>query len=459
VKKKNFLIAFVAFLAIIGLGIFQNPTTASAVTIGLPQPEQGWQRIDDSDTNLVYIGKWKQSIQNTLDYGGNLHYAIDTNDSIKFNFYGTKLRLITNPVPSRPAKISIKIDGQEEFYSDFISSGEIRQAVSYEKIGLENKVHIVEISCETGNWTLDAIDIDKDGYLVPNVDATGITLNKTADTLTLGQESTKTDTLVATITPSNATTKNIKWESSDKSVATVDSTGKITAIKAGTAVITATTDDGTNLSASCTVTVNEATNKVILNIEPERDKIHLNETVLADVTIDNITNIAAEDIRITYDSSKLKFIGAQDVEGIKIVKSDSATTGELRVIVASKGVNNIVNAKKILLKLNFKGIATGEALVDVTKGRVSDGITTEQDLTDEQCGQGTITIEGIADVNNSGEYTLLDLAIDARHYGEAPSTLSQYNTDQVVNNAIDDADLTQIAQYMLANANYKPNNN
>jgi hypothetical protein len=458
VIKKNFLIAFVAFLAIIGLGIFQRPTTASAATVGqaLTQPEDGWKRIDDRDSNIIYNGTWKEGGPFSSYYGGYVCTS-GLGGNLQFNFKGTKLRLITYRAPARPSNISIKIDGQEEFYSDFISSGEIIQCLSYEKTGLENKLHKVEISCQTANWTLDAIDIDKDGYLVTNVDATGITLNKTTDTLTLGQESTATDTLAAIITPSNVTNKNVNWKSSDGSIVGVNN-GKITAIKAGTAVITATTTDGTNLSVSCTVTVNEATNKVILNIEPERDKIHLNETVLADVTIDNITNIAAEDIRITYDSSKLQFINAQDVQGIKIVKSDSATTGELRVIVASKGVSNIVNAKKILLKLNFKGIATGQALVDVTKGRVSDGITTEQDLTDEQCGQGNITIEGIVDVNNSGEYTLLDLAIDARHYGEAPSTLSQYNTDQVVNNAIDDDDLTQIAQYMLANSNYIPNN-
>ena len=81
--------------------------------------------------------------------------------------------------------------------------------------------------------------------------ATGISLNKTSTSLTVGA----TETLVATVTPSNATNNAVSWESSNTSVATVDQNGKVTAKAAGTANITATTTDGTNLSATCQVTV------------------------------------------------------------------------------------------------------------------------------------------------------------------------------------------------------------
>ena len=84
------------------------------------------------------------------------------------------------------------------------------------------------------------------------VAATGVTLNQTILTLTgAGQ----TSTLTATVTPSNATNKSVTWSSSDESVATVSSEGVVTAVANGTATITATTADGTNLSASCEVTV------------------------------------------------------------------------------------------------------------------------------------------------------------------------------------------------------------
>ncbi len=289
-----------------------------------------------------------------------------------------------------------------------------------------------------------------------NILPVSMTLNKSTYNLQVGQ----TDTLTATITPNNTTSKTVIWKSSDNSIVTVDSSGKVSAIKEGTTTITASTQDGSNISASCAVNVTSQTSPVtqgvVLNVEPEKSKIKLNETVSTSLTIDNIKDIAAEDIRIKYDSTKLQFLSMDEVDGIKLVKSDTQP-GELRAIVASKGAANVVNVKKTLLKLNFKGIAAGDALVNVTKGRVSDGIEMEKDLTDEQCGQATITIEDsvLTDVNNSGEFTLLDLAIDGRHYSEDPTTLIQYNTDIVVNKAIDNDDLTKIGEYMLANPNYK----
>ncbi len=62
-------------------------------------------------------------------------------------------------------------------------------------------------------------------------------------------------TLVATITPDDATNKEVTWASTDEAVATVDSTGKVTAVSAGSAAITATAKDESGVSASCTVTV------------------------------------------------------------------------------------------------------------------------------------------------------------------------------------------------------------
>ena len=84
----------------------------------------------------------------------------------------------------------------------------------------------------------------------PTVSVTGISLNKTSVSIA---KNTST-TLIATVSPSNATDKGVIWRTTDKNIVTVDQKGKITAVKSGTATITVTTNDG-NIVGRCKVTV------------------------------------------------------------------------------------------------------------------------------------------------------------------------------------------------------------
>ncbi len=87
----------------------------------------------------------------------------------------------------------------------------------------------------------------------PQVDVKGISLNKTETTITIG----KTETLVATIEPLDASDKGVSWSSSDETVATVEG-GVVTAVAEGTAVITVTTNfkkEEVPFTATCNVSV------------------------------------------------------------------------------------------------------------------------------------------------------------------------------------------------------------
>lgn len=86
------------------------------------------------------------------------------------------------------------------------------------------------------------------------VPVTGVSLNKRSMELEVG----KSEQLTATVAPNNATNKNVTWFSSNSDVATVDGNGKVTAIEAGNATITVTTEDG-NKTATCMVTVSADT--------------------------------------------------------------------------------------------------------------------------------------------------------------------------------------------------------
>ena len=87
------------------------------------------------------------------------------------------------------------------------------------------------------------------------VHVTGVSVSPATLSLVEGTS----DQLRATVTPSDAANKSVSWTSSATAIATVDNTGKVTAVSAGTATITVKTADG-GKTATCAVTV---TTKVI----------------------------------------------------------------------------------------------------------------------------------------------------------------------------------------------------
>ncbi len=106
---------------------------------------------------------------------------------------------------------------------------------------------------KAGSATVKAACGGKTAECVVTVTAkvTGVKLNTSSIMLMSGDYST----LKATITPDNAANKNVKWESSNIAVASVDN-GKVTAISEGTAKITVSTEEG-KFTASCAVTVSD----------------------------------------------------------------------------------------------------------------------------------------------------------------------------------------------------------
>lgn len=88
-----------------------------------------------------------------------------------------------------------------------------------------------------------------------------IALSKTEGVLTVGNSVT----ITATVTPDNATNATVNWTSSDEKVATVDSSGKVTAVAAGNATIKATSESDGDVSSTYELTVNKAAAKPATN--------------------------------------------------------------------------------------------------------------------------------------------------------------------------------------------------
>lgn len=98
------------------------------------------------------------------------------------------------------------------------------------------------------------------------VKVSGITLNPN---ISLKIKEGGSSKIIATVVPSNATNASVKWVSSSPDVATVDDSGNVTALKAGSTTITCTAVDGSGVSAVCPVTV---TDKSTTTDPSEQDK-------------------------------------------------------------------------------------------------------------------------------------------------------------------------------------------
>jgi len=141
-------------------------------TIGQPltAPEAGWKRYDDVSVNglAVFVGTWSKGKTDSGQYMNTLTYTqAKANGSITFKFYGSKFRLIAQMYPNRSTDSKVIIDGVE--YIVNMNGANQYMIIVYEVLDLPLGYHTVVFKEGTNNQTTfayDAIDIDKDGYLV-----------------------------------------------------------------------------------------------------------------------------------------------------------------------------------------------------------------------------------------------------------------------------------------------------
>ena len=173
------------------------------------------------------------------------------------------------------------------------------------------------------------------------VNVTEVTLDMTELTLTEGE----TGTLTATVKPDNADNRKVTWSSDKTDVATVGGDGRVTAVKAGEAVVTVTTEDG-GKTATCKVTVKA---KAVSVTEVTLDKTELTltegetETLTATVKPDN-----ADNRKVTWSSDKTEVAtvdGAGRVTAVKpgeavvtVTTEDGGKTATCKVTVKAKAV-------------------------------------------------------------------------------------------------------------------------
>ena len=216
------------------------------------------------------------------------------------------------------------------------------------------------------------------------VGVSGITLNKTALNLTIGAS----ESLVATISPSNATNKDVEWTSSNTNIATVDTTGKVTGVSAGSATITVKTKDGSKV-ATCNVTVKNSVipvtgvtlNKTALNLVTGAS-----ESLVATISPSNATNKNVE-----WTSSNTNVATVDTTGKVKAISTGSAiitvkTKDGAKVATCNVTVKNPVisaNENKLIgedryktaIKVSNRGWSKSDNVVIVNSSAIVDALS------------------------------------------------------------------------------------
>ncbi len=303
---------------------------------------------------------------NNIDFVTIIVYG--DNNQVIYKYEGSPIYIVTvNVAGFENVTCSVAINGQMTHYEQLYASQEIIHvtSVSLDQSSLELSVGDTyefvatvlpenatnkELIWSSSNSSVVSVDNgvinalnegkatitvkSKDGFKSANCEVTvnkepsiihvsSVSLNKT----TLNMETGDRYTLLATVLPSDADDKSVNWSSSNESVATVNSKGKITAVSAGQAIITVTTTDG-GLTASCTVNV---TQKIVpatginLNYSELELSVGGSESLVATVLPTNATNkeviwSSTNEAVVTVDENGLvSAVGAGDA--IIVVKT------------------------------------------------------------------------------------------------------------------------------------------
>ena len=188
----------------------------------------------------------------------------------------------------------------------------------------------------TGSATITATAKDNAKVfkkVVVKVSPKTVKLNKTSLSVTAG----KTETLKATVSPSDSTDKTVKWKSSNIKIATVDSKGKVTGKAKGKATITATVKGAKEVKATVTVTAPVAAKSVKINKNSatlsKGKTLALSATVSPSNTTNKTVKWKSSNIKVATVNSKgnVTAIGAGTAKITATTTNGKATTATITV--------------------------------------------------------------------------------------------------------------------------------
>lgn len=205
--------------------------------------------------------------------------------------------------------------------------------------------------------------------MVNSVAVTSITLNANSLTMLVSEAVT----LKATVMPSKASNSGVTWSSSDSKIATVDSEGKITAIKEGTVIIKATSVSNPEINSECHVTVSKIG---VESFKVSKGQVLLTQGDDVKLSISNISPSNATYTNVSY-----------------MVEDTSVAT------VSSKGVVTGVRPGKTTITITVDDVSK---VLDVTIFEKGDKVYFIDTYTSEKVPSDAILLE------SNGKYAMID---------------------------------------------------
>ena len=291
---------------------------------------------------------------------------------------------------------------------------------------------ITVTTIDGGHKAKATITVNAKPVVDTTVSVTGVSLNRTSLILTEGDSSS----LTATVNPSNATNKNVTWASSNSSVVTVDMNGNIKAIKAGTATITVTTEDGGH-TAQATIAVNA---KPVVDTTVSVTGVSLNKTslTLTEGDSSSLTAIVspnnATNKNVTWASNNSSIVSVDQNGNIKALKAgnaiitvttkDGGHTAQATITVKAKPVID-TTVSAIGVSLNKTSLTLTEGDSSSLTAIVSPSNATNKNVTWASSNSSVVSVDQNGNIKaiKAGSATITVTTKDGGHTAQATITV------------------------------------
>lgn len=334
---------------------------------GYQNPQQvHW--IDNINTDTV---RWTCDPCN--NHEGSFHVNITCTDSAgqtkTYTINGFNMRVDSTCTVS-PAKAKVftgermtngfKVTINGNYGPYYLSLRIMKNNVTYDEITIDNVASqytwIPDALSDAGTYELYCYCSDEttggSGRYIATLEVvvpvSSITLGKTSHTLNVGN----TYTLSSSVSPSSAANKTLRWTSSNTSVATVSSSGVITAKAPGTATIKAIATDGSNVNASCTVTVKQPVTGISLS--SNHSTLYLGSSLTTCNLTTSVSPSNATNKSVTWTSSNTSIATVNSSGKVTAVAAGTATiTATAADGSGVKGTYKITVANYTAMTVNF----------------------------------------------------------------------------------------------------------